>query len=203
MLKLLKLPRESGYTFLESLLQLMIMLVFVQLFVLFFLWKEPIERHYFDISGTEWQLFAVDFQIALSDVYKIEVHADGRGIRLWNNRGTIDIEQGTAVVRKRVDGSGHVPLLTNIREAKFELNQKTVFVDITMLDGKKKGEGIYRWPVPENERGAMLAVAIILLFFVSLFLFSIVSWHDSLYRTYDSLETYYEKETVKIIKQDG
>jgi competence protein ComGF len=139
MRRLLKLPRESGYTFLESLLQLMIMLVFVQLFVLFFLWKEPIERHYFDISGSEWQLFAVDFQLALSNVYKIEVHADGRGIRLWNKRGMIDIEQGTAVVRKRVDGSGHVPLLTNIREVKFALNQKTVFVDITLLDGKRKG----------------------------------------------------------------
>ena len=48
-----------------------------------------------------------------------------------------------------------------------------------------------------NEHGAMLAAAIILLFFVSLFLFTLVSWHDSLQRTYDSLETYYENETMK------
>ncbi|MEK5038833.1 hypothetical protein [Sporosarcina sp. FSL K6-3457] len=33
----------------------------------------------------------------------------------------------------------------------------------------------------QNERGAMLAAAIILLFFVSLFLFTLVSWHDSLH----------------------
>lgn len=50
-----------------------------------------------------------------------------------------------------------------------------------------------------NERGAMLAAAIILLFFVSLFLFSIVLWHDSVYRNFDSLEIYYENEAVKIM----
>ncbi|WP_342511376.1 hypothetical protein MKY34_13400 [Sporosarcina sp. FSL K6-1522] len=55
----------------------------------------------------------------------------------------------------------------------------------------------------QNEDGAMLAAAIVLLFFVSLFLFTIVSWHDSLQRTYDSLETYYDNETVKIMKRGG
>ena len=54
----------------------------------------------------------------------------------------------------------------------------------------------------QNERGAMLAATIILLFFVSLFLFSIVMWHDSLYRQFDSLETYYEKRSIEIMNQD-
>ncbi|MFC5590994.1 hypothetical protein ACFPRA_19120 [Sporosarcina soli] len=53
------------------------------------------------------------------------------------------------------------------------------------------------------EQGVMLIAAIILLFFVSLFLFTLVSWHDSLQRTYDSLATYYENETARIMKQDG
>ncbi|HJF30573.1 MAG TPA: hypothetical protein K8V56_02190 [Sporosarcina psychrophila] len=53
-----------------------------------------------------------------------------------------------------------------------------------------------------NEHGAMFAAAIILLFFVSLFLFSLVSWHDSLQQSYDSLETYYENETVRIMNRD-
>ncbi|MFJ7933742.1 hypothetical protein [Sporosarcina sp. NPDC096371] len=54
----------------------------------------------------------------------------------------------------------------------------------------------------QNERGAMLVAAIILLFFVSLFLFTLVSWHDSLQRSYDSLETYYENETKKTMNRD-
>lgn len=64
------------------------------------------------------------------------------------------------------------------------------------------GSGYLRLGKIRNERGAMLVPTIILLFFVSLFLFSIVLWHDSLYRNYDSLETYYENEALEIMKQD-
>lgn len=65
-----------------------------------------------------------------------------------------------------------------------------------------EGSGYLRLGIIRNESGAMLVATIILLFFVSLFLFSIVLWHDSLYRNYDSLETYYENEAVEIMKQD-
>ncbi len=66
--------------------------------------------------------------------------------------------------------------------------------------GRGRSE-ILRLALIQNEEGAVLVTAIILLFFVSTFLFSIVLWHDSIYRHYDSLEMYYEKETIKIMKQ--
>ena len=65
-----------------------------------------------------------------------------------------------------------------------------------------EGSGYLRLGIIRIESGAMLVATIILLFFVSLFLFSIVLWHDSLYRNYDSLETYYENEALEIMKQD-
>ncbi|WP_339250527.1 hypothetical protein NSQ43_12100 [Sporosarcina sp. FSL W8-0480] len=55
----------------------------------------------------------------------------------------------------------------------------------------------------QNEEGIILIAALILLFIVSLFLFTLVSWHSNLYRTFDSIETYYEKETKKIMGQGG
>ncbi|ARK23336.1 hypothetical protein SporoP37_00600 [Sporosarcina sp. P37] len=54
-----------------------------------------------------------------------------------------------------------------------------------------------------NERGGSFLFAIVLLFLVSLFLFSLVSWHDSIYKIYDWLENYYEQEAVKLMKRDG
>ncbi|WP_203246924.1 hypothetical protein [Sporosarcina beigongshangi] len=54
----------------------------------------------------------------------------------------------------------------------------------------------------QNERGALLAAAIVLLFFVSTFLFTLVSWHDSIQRNYDSLEIFYENETKKTMSRD-
>ncbi|WOV85561.1 hypothetical protein PGH26_06400 [Sporosarcina jeotgali] len=47
-----------------------------------------------------------------------------------------------------------------------------------------------------DERGVVLVMALALLFFVSLFLFTFVSWHSSLYGTYDSLGTVYEKAAI-------
>lgn len=51
----------------------------------------------------------------------------------------------------------------------------------------------------QNERGATLIVTIILLFFISHFLFSIKLWHDSLYMNYNSLEVYYEKKVIQYL----
>ncbi|SUJ04337.1 Uncharacterised protein [Sporosarcina pasteurii] len=54
-----------------------------------------------------------------------------------------------------------------------------------------------------NERGITFAATLILLFFVSLFLFSIVMWHDSLYSNLNSLEVYYEKRTIELMRRSG
>lgn len=48
----------------------------------------------------------------------------------------------------------------------------------------------------QNERGVTLLATIILLFFISLFLLSITLWHDSLYRNFNALETYYEQQAI-------
>lgn len=65
------------------------------------------------------------------------------------------------------------------------------------------GKGDFQLAIVRNEHGAILAASLILLFLVSLFLFTIVSWHTNLYRTFDSIEVYYEKETTKLIRQGG
>ncbi|KXH87451.1 hypothetical protein AU377_02445 [Sporosarcina sp. HYO08] len=54
-----------------------------------------------------------------------------------------------------------------------------------------------------NEQGVMLVAAILLLFFVSLFLFTIVSWHDKIYKTYDAIELYYMNEAIQNMKRGG
>lgn len=57
-------------------------------------------------------------------------------------------------------------------------------------------KGGLRLVLVKDERGVVLVMALALLFFVSLFLFTFVSWHDSLYGTYDSLGTVYEKAAI-------
>ena len=58
------------------------------------------------------------------------------------------------------------------------------------------GKGGLRLDCLSDERGITLVMALALLFFVSLFLFTFVSWHSSLYGTYDSLGTIYEEAAI-------
>jgi len=66
-----------------------------------------------------------------------------------------------------------------------------------------RGKGDLQLGFARNEKGTILAASLILLFLISLFLFTIVSWHTNLYRTFDSIEIYYEKETTKLMRQGG
>src|SRR4051812_5691421 len=110
----MKTPNEQGFTFIESIFQLIIMTIFIHLLFLFFIWKGSVEQYYTDYSSTEWELFSADLQYLLSDVSEIRLVNSGRTIRLLNSRGLIDIEQNSTVIRKRVDTTGHIPLFTGV-----------------------------------------------------------------------------------------
>jgi len=137
----MKMPNEQGYTFLESIFQLIIMTIFIHLFLLFFFWKGSIEQNYTDYSSTEWELFSADLQFLLSDVSEIRLVNGGRTIRLKNDRGLIDVEQSGTVIRKRVDTTGHIPLVTGVKEATYTFDGMTITVHVTMLDDAVKIRG--------------------------------------------------------------
>jgi competence protein ComGF len=137
----MKMPDERGYTFLESIFQLIIMSLFIHLFLLFFFWKGPIEQRYSDYSSTEWELFSADLQYLLSDVSEIRLLNGGRTIRLKNNRGLVDIEQSGNVIRKRVDETGHIPLVTGVKEATYTFDGMTIIARVKMLNDSVKIRG--------------------------------------------------------------
>jgi competence protein ComGF len=136
--RLFMIKEEKGYTFIESLFQLIVFVIFAHLFVLFFLWKAPIEQQYTNMSDGAWELFALDLQASIVDVKEFNVHLGGRGIRFVTDRGRIDVEQNNTVIRKAIDGQGHVPFLTGVHSVYFTLNDPVVSVTVTMLDGTRK-----------------------------------------------------------------
>lgn len=130
--------KEAGYTLLETIFQVMIFAMFTQLFLLFFYWKAPIERQYTDRSAIQWELFAADFQEELVNIQSIEVIRSGRGIRFQTTRGRIVIEENKDVIRKTIDGQGHVPFLTEVSSVTFTLNDSILIVDAVMQNGTRK-----------------------------------------------------------------
>ncbi|QUW22260.1 ComGF family competence protein [Sporosarcina sp. Marseille-Q4063] len=138
MSRLQMIKAENGYTFIESLFQLIVFVTFAHLFVLFFLWKAPIEQQYTNMSDGAWELFALDLQASIVDVKEFNVHLGGRGIRFITDRGQIDIGQSNSMIRKTIDGQGHVPFLTNVYSVYFTVNDPVVSVTVTMHDGTRK-----------------------------------------------------------------
>lgn len=129
---------DRGYTLIESLFQLVIFAVFVQLFLLFFYWKAPIERQYSEMSSVAWEMFAVDLQDELVNIQALTVHSNARGIEFITSRGRINVEQNNTVIRKSIDGLGHVPFLTAVESVRFTVDGTILFADVVMLDGTKK-----------------------------------------------------------------
>lgn len=134
----LRLSDNRGYTLIESLFQLIIFGVFVHLVILFIFWKDPIERQYANRSDMAWEIFTVDLQGAIINVEEFNVHEGGRGIQFLTERGRIDIEYRNQVIRKRIDGLGHIPFLTEVYTALFSYDGMRLSVDVTMLDGTRR-----------------------------------------------------------------
>lgn len=130
---------NRGYTLMESLLHLVIFAIFAQLFLLFFLWKEPIERHHMDKTNTAWELFALDLQADLVDIRTFALHDDRQGLQVRNGHDElIDIERTNNVIRRRKDGEGHVPLLTEMHSVHFTESGEYLHVEVTLQDGTRK-----------------------------------------------------------------
>ncbi|WP_158333721.1 competence type IV pilus minor pilin ComGF [Bacillus sp. OxB-1] len=139
---------EQGYTFLESIFHLLITIAFLQLFLLFFVWKAPIERQFSDHSATEWELFAIDLQRLLTNVSTLEI-ADANKLSLRIDRSTYHVSQSGNVIRWQKAGEGHVPILTNVRSVNFTVDGSMITAHVTMLDGLVRERGFAVGLYPE------------------------------------------------------
>ena len=127
---------ENGYTLLESILQLLIMITFIHLFVLFFFWKAPIEQSYGDYKLTEWELFSADLQVILSEVNYFKLLDNGFSLK--KNGTTYQITQSGSVIRQQKSGEGHIPLLTGVQSALYSFDGIYLNITATMLDDTVK-----------------------------------------------------------------
>lgn len=132
--------RESGYTLLESLLQLVIAAAFLHLIVLFLLYKESAYHQLTDSQSIEWELFMVDLQADLSAVTRIRVSSDGTVLTAYTLNPSNDTEYSSVggVIRRRVASQGHVPLLTNVQKVKFIDEGPLLVVSVTLQDGTER-----------------------------------------------------------------
>lgn len=128
---------EKGFTLLESIFHLMIFTLLIQMTLLFFYWKAPVEAVYQNDFLGEWELFSIELQQMLEEVEWVSQSADDM-VAFKTKKGIITIHVYQQLIRKLVNNQGHVPLLTGVKSCIFTLEDQQLHIKVEKLNGVKK-----------------------------------------------------------------
>lgn len=140
---------EGGFTLLNALLELMILLIFLPLIVLFFAFMIHFSAET-DAQAAEWHLFAADFQSYLSNIDSVEIINNGGGVRIVRGTEEYDIEIYDRYLRKQKFGQGHEIMLTDVKTCRFTLDGPLLTVRAELSNGTVE-EAEYAFTHPKEQ----------------------------------------------------
>lgn len=129
---------DHGYTFVESILQLVIFALFAEVFVLIALWTGHFQSTTLTKEHTEWELFVNDLLHYIAVSESVEVINNGQGVRITQQEQKVEVEKYDKMIRKRVDGLGHEPMLMGVKKVEFYLQQEKLLMKVELLNGLQK-----------------------------------------------------------------
>jgi competence protein ComGF len=137
---------EGGFTLLNALLELLVLMIFLPLIVLFFGFMIRFSAEA-DAQTAEWHLFAVDLQSYLQGIESIEVINNGGGVRIVREAEEYDIELYDRFLRKQKFRQGHEVMLTDIRDCRFIINGNKLALRAEMANGTvEQAEYVFTHP---------------------------------------------------------
>lgn len=128
---------ERGFTLLESVFHLLIFALLIQMSLLFFYWRVPVEAVYQNDFLGEWELFSMELQQMLEEVEWVS-QPGAEMITFKTEKGIITIHVYQQLIRKLVNHQGHVPLLTGVKSCEFYIEGNQLHVKVEKVDGRKK-----------------------------------------------------------------
>lgn len=138
---------SKGFTFLDSLLELLALSIMLPLAAMFYLFSSQFLVD-LDSSATEFRLFALELQQYLDGSEQIYIMRDGKGLRIVREGVVYDIELYGSVVRKRKDQLGHEIMLTDVKNSFFQLKGKRLTIQLEFHSGAKE-EADYALALPD------------------------------------------------------
>lgn len=139
---------EEAYTLIEALFHLTIVSLFIFMITIFFQWYSVTNEQVNNVNDLKWRQFSMDFQREISQMrpdYRFSYPSGN--LEFYNGNDHISINYVNSVIRKQVNGAGHIPLLTNVRKREVKVENKTVRISVIFTDGlEREGEfilGVY------------------------------------------------------------
>ncbi|WP_019414939.1 competence type IV pilus minor pilin ComGF [Paenisporosarcina sp. TG20] len=128
----------KGYTLIEAILQLSVLLLFSQLILFYAVWFSQIEKHFFNSELIDWEMFSLDMESIVSDVTHIEEQMNQTGIRFLKDGVEYDIECYPSLIRKQKNRLGHEPMLTEVKLCKIQVLDDQVLIYVEFENGRKE-----------------------------------------------------------------
>ncbi|EAC6872199.1 competence protein ComGF [Listeria monocytogenes] len=120
---------SPAFTLLETILSITIILSISSLIPLVFQCYKTIQLSNID-QTTEWQLFLIQTRLELEKATNIQI--DGNKLSFSNGKDLITYSKYNDLVRRQVNGKGHEPLLTNVKD--YQLIKKEKQLHLTVQD---------------------------------------------------------------------
>ncbi|MEZ0480464.1 competence type IV pilus minor pilin ComGF [Planococcus sp. SSTMD024] len=128
---------SKGFTFLDSLLELLAVSIMLPLAVMFYLFSSHFLMD-LDSSATEFRLFTLELQQYLDGSEQVYITRDGKGLRIVRQAIVYDVELYGSVVRKRKDHQGHEIMLTDVKNSFFQIEGKRLTIQLEFQSGAKE-----------------------------------------------------------------
>lgn len=129
---------NKGYTLIDALFQLLVLMLFSQIIFFYTLWIKDSERLFLQSEEEEWELFSLDVEQFLINIKYIEEQANQNGIRIMQNGVEYDVEFSGTQIRKQKNRLGHEPMLLHITKGKFQYIGSKLTIIVEFENGMTK-----------------------------------------------------------------
>ncbi len=129
---------SKGYTFIDAILHLSVLMLFTQLILFYSMWFKQIEKQFFHAEPIEWEMFSLDIESSVSTVTTIGEQVNQTGVRFVKNGEEFDIECYQSLIRKQKNRLGHEPMLTGLNSCELQLIGNQVLIQVEFENGRKE-----------------------------------------------------------------
>lgn len=140
---LLKGNKEAGYTLIEGIIQLSVLMLFSQVFAITVGLLHKVEDNVTNPTEIEWALFIQDVETYLNHVEIIMVQREDMGIRFRKNEEEFDIEIYENLIRKQKNRLGHEQMLLHVKSISVNLEGNSLKFAVEFMNGIKKEHTFY------------------------------------------------------------
>lgn len=127
---------DSGFTFFEALIQLVVLLIFSQL-ITFIILSIPRFNTTDALVDLNWELFINDFQKYLINADDVSIRNNGEELKIVQGEKYYFISQSNEMIRVRLN-SGNEVLFVGVQSIQFQSNDYGITLLAHLLDGREK-----------------------------------------------------------------